>query len=74
VAEDAAKERETIAVKKRGKLERIVGRQMEASEKLLSKRAEGRGRGDAIYRHFGLADEIVRGISGARERGFPGRR
>lgn len=64
--EGAAKDKDD----KIGKLQRIVGRQKEASEKLLTKRAQSREKGDAIYRHFSLADEIIRGVAGARDRGL----
>jgi predicted ribosome quality control (RQC) complex YloA/Tae2 family protein len=69
--EEKAKEAsQAVTAAKKGKIERIVERQKDAGEKLLTKKSGEQEKADAIYQFYGIAEGVLEGIKKAREEGL----
>ncbi|MFH0956361.1 MAG: NFACT family protein [Candidatus Aenigmatarchaeota archaeon] len=69
-AEKEKNEADGALAAKKGKIERIVERQKDASGKLLQKKAGEQEKADAIYQFYGIAEGVLEGIKKAREQGL----
>ncbi len=69
--ESCRRESEKAEEEKRGKIERIIDSQKKATERLDKKRSEDKEKADAIYRFYGLVEDILEGIRRAKDSGLP---